>query len=151
MRFKQYIQESKDFVNTKSPLTSAELKSKLDAILEKLNKDGQKMTTKNSMVPSAPDTSKFMAHRSGAISLENNVTIHGAYNSSVTYNRFLKIGGGISMENSQALKKEFFAELAKYADEVANENTHIMCADGKNISVRSTYGTNWGGLGYRIG
>jgi hypothetical protein len=150
MKVTEILKEGKDFVQTTSTLTSDALVKKLNALLTKLEKEGEKITTATVNRPAAPDTSKFSTPAMGFVKLENNVVIHGAYNSSVTYNKFLKIGSAIHTGDKQALVNKFFKELKKWAEDTATENTHIKCADGVDVSIRYSYGSSWGGIGYRV-
>jgi len=150
MQVLEILTENKSFVDTKSSLTSDALVKKLNALLIKLEKEGQKITTDSKVRPAAPDTSKFTTTAQGFVKIENNVHIYGAYNSVVTYDKFLKIGSAINSKDKQALIDKFFKELKKYADETATENTHIKCEDGKTVSVRYTYGSAWGGIGFKV-
>lgn len=151
MKVLEILTESrKDFAQTTSELPSDALVKKLSALLKKYLKAAEKLKTKSDSIPGAPDSSKFKAHRSGEVSLESNVVIHGSYNTSVTYQHFLKIGGAIPFSTRNAsIDEKFMIDVEKLVAKVATEDTHIECSDGKTVSIAITHGTNWGGIGIK--
>lgn len=152
MKVNEILNEGrKDYVQTFSELDSDELVKHIQDMLKQAEKDAAKLKTASTSVPAGPDTSKFRAAKSGDVRLEKTVTVHGAYNSAVTYEQFLKIGGAIALDQRRKIDAEFLDKLAEYVDDVASENTHIKCDDGMTVSVRIMYGTNWGGIGYKVG
>jgi homoserine dehydrogenase len=150
MQVLEILTEGKTYADTTSELSSAELSKKLFVVMKKLEKEGQKVVTEPKTHAAAPDTSKFRTTAQGFVELADNVTIHGSYNMSNTYNKFLKIGSAIHTGDKQALVNKFFKELKKYVPEYGTENTHIKCSDGKQISIAYTYGSAWGGIGVRV-
>jgi hypothetical protein len=151
MKIQEILNEAaKSFVQTTSKLSSQDLAKKIEALLVKLEKKGQKFVTGATSVPAGPDTSKFSATKSGFVRIEKDVTIHGSYNTSNRYKSFLKIGGAIPVAERMKLDAEFQKEIAKLIDDTATENIHIKCSDDQNVSIVFTNGTNWGGIGYRF-
>ena len=133
----------------KSELTMAQVMGSFAEAVEDIVDKYKSKEVKDSTTASAPDTSKFIAHRSGKISHDKNVHIHGGYYGfSKTYEQFLKIGGGLPSELQTEMVKELFSFLSddidvevKYAEHVS-----IECSDG-SVHLSREFGTNWGGVG----
>lgn len=142
---------NKTYMQGNSDISSEKIIAIFMNLIHKMKLELEPHQTQNTSIPAAPNTAKFMASVSGKVSLEKNVTIHGAYNSSVTYNSFLKIGSGIKYDIVLPMKKKFMNDFKEQIGiELASENSHIKCNDGKTVSIAFTYGTNWGGVGLRI-
>lgn len=142
---------NKTYMQGNSDISSEKIVAIFMNLIHQMKLELEPHQTQNTSIPAAPNTAKFMASVSGKVSLEKNVTIYGAYNTYVTYDSFLKIGSGINYDIVFPLKKKFmndFQEALKI--ELATENSHIDCSDGKTVSIAFTYGTNYGGVGLKV-
>ena len=142
---------NKTFMQGNSEFSSEKIIAIFMNLINEMKIELEPHQTQNTSIPAAPNTAKFMASVSGKVSLEKNVIIHGAYNSSVMYDSFLKIGSGIKLDITIPIKRKFINSFKENLDiELASENSHIKCSDGKTVSIAFTYGTNWGGVGLRV-
>jgi len=104
---------------------------------------------KGDSVPSAPDTTRFRATRSGMIQHETNVHIHGGmYGVNRTYMHFIKIGSLVDTRTCNDINRE----VADLVDEMTVEEGFkvpgvVHCPDGI-MCFYTEDGTNWGGVGF---
>lgn len=145
-------------IETFNKLNEAEIKidssvsalmSTIDDVIDDVVNNHKSKEVADSSVPSAPDTTKFRAQRSGKISHTQNEVVHGGtYGFTRKFEQFLKIGGGLSFDDKQEIMNEFFKFLG---DDLGvsipyNDSTSIKCNDG-TVIIGTVYGTNWGGVG----
>ena len=105
-------------------------------------------------VPGAPDSSKFRSVREGMIQVEYNVVTHGAYGTPTRHDIFLKVGSTVDFTVRRAITDDIVAYAQKILGAAQplrlrdKEFGTIHCAD-KIIYLSITYGSAWGGIGFR--
>ena len=92
--------------------------------------------------PSAPDSTKFIATRGGMIEYAPNTQWNGSYGTSMMFQNFVKIGGGVDFKIKQQMEQEFENFLSEYF-----EGTSCKTNDGYRVVFDKVSGTNWGGYG----
>ena len=95
----------------------------------------------NSSVPSGPDTSKFIATKSGWIQFGKDFRMGESYYSSGTYYKYgLKVGGNFTYGKPRAV----MLYLLKYIEKFYGLPNY---SDGSKIYIRSNGGTNFSAVG----
>ena len=128
--------------------TVSQVEAKLTDFLKKAEKEYSDKQEKSSSIPL---NTTMSAVRGGMVSLEKNVIVHGAYNSSTKYHTFLKIGGKLYMTVQKPIQTDLKKLLQTMMDKVNDPNGDhdnvIKCKDG-TVIVGTSYGRNWGGIGF---
>ena len=103
---------------------------------------------KASKSAAAPNTSSFIATRSGMIEFCENVHIHGGqYGLPRTYRVFIKIGGNVKPEIFKKIEEDLVNIVAEFDVNGKFEIPGILnCSNGQLI-FGTEDGTNWGGIG----
>lgn len=143
------IQELLSEGNERIAVPGKELVREIVDVLRDLAEEFRDAATGTMSVPSAPDTSKFRATRYGMIEFVKNVTIHGSYGISNTYQYFLKIGSAVDTRVRDEIFDEFKQSVESIGITIRDDYTHIESSDGWRVSIAFTYGSAWGGIGLR--
>jgi hypothetical protein len=100
--------------------------------------------------PAPPDTTKFRAAVSGMIEVAHNVHVPGGqYGHPVTYELFLKIGGGVDHQTFKSIKKDVIEAVSNLVDDPTGLTIPVaLYCDDLVVGFRKTEGSNWGGIGF---
>lgn len=118
---------------------------------------GQQFATNGDMIPSAPNTSVFRAHRSGTIAVKNNVVTYSYGNMAHEWPLFLEIGGALSLDHKRAIQQHFIDALSLALERAGlpfelNDDPDKFGVDCQNgfAWCYAHDGTNWGGVGFKF-
>lgn len=114
-------------------------------IMQELAEEFAEHQAQSSSVPSAPDTSKFRAQKSGMIEYVGSIEIPGQYHTA-KYHDFMKIGSNVFPEIKRKLHAEFADELASSLG-LPSLPKNFETNDGYIAIFSTVEGSNWGGFG----
>ena len=119
----------------------------------------EEMQTEDSSVPSAPDTSKFRALKSGKISYMSNETIHGGhYGVNRHMSSGIKVGGGVDSSVHKDAKDTIWKIFSKHQKKISGDSDHhirIRFGETKygphySLVFIATRGTAWSAYGVEL-
>jgi hypothetical protein len=127
-------------------ISSIELVEGAEEFMKEQVAEYQQYVNDGRSIPSAPDSTKFLAKQSGMIEYAPKTQVPGgSYGFSRFFQTFVKIGGTVDYK----IKQEMADEFKNWYDSItaSPNSTVFITSDGYKVFFDTVEGTNWGGYG----